>query len=308
VTGTSDALLDLRARIPPLVRFGTSSWNYPGWQGLVYHRKYPASGAVARMLGEYARYPLFSTVGIDSSYYRPLTAATWGSYAAQLPADFQCVSKAWLRVTVHTFTGHQDGGTAGQANPDFLNADLCINEVIGPALQGGGAHVGPLVFEFQAISRKAGITPTRFAELLDAFLGRLPPECRYGVELRNPEYYTDAYRAVLREHGASHVFNSWTRMPSIGEQLAAPDAVTAGFLVSRALLRPGRLYEDAVDAFAPYDRIQDENLEARGDLLALIRTALQARVPVFVIINNRLEGSAPLTIEALARALVQAGG
>lgn len=232
-SGTLDAL---RARLPSLVRFGTSSWNYPGWQGLVYHQKYPASGAVAKMLGEYARYPLFSTVGIDSSYYRPLSTATWGSYAAQLPADFPCVSKVWLRVTVHTFTGHQDGGRAGEVNPDFLNADLCINEVIGPALAGGGLHVGPFVFEFQAIAKKAGIAPERFAELLDRFLEQLPAECRYGVELRNAEYYTEAYRAVLREHGVTHVFNSWTRMPSIGEQLAVPDAVTAGFIVSLSLI------------------------------------------------------------------------
>ena len=27
----------LARRIPPLVRFGASSWNYPGWRGLVYH-------------------------------------------------------------------------------------------------------------------------------------------------------------------------------------------------------------------------------------------------------------------------------
>ena len=298
----------IRARIPPLVRFGTSSWNYPGWQGLVYHRKYPTSGAIARMLGEYARYPLFSTVGIDSSYYRPLSAATWRSYAGELPADFPCVSKVWLRVTVHTFTGHQDGGKPGAPNPDFLNADLFINEVLGPALEGGGGHAGPFVFEFQAIAKSARIAPARFAELLDGFLARLPADASYGVELRNPEYYTDAYRAVLREHRVGHVFNSWTRMPSIGEQLAAPDAITAGFVVSRALLRPGRLYEDAVDAFSPYDRIREEIPEVRTDLLDLVRTAIQARVPVFVVVNNRLEGSAPLTIEALARALAGSDG
>ena len=37
----------LAARIPPLVRFGTSTWNYPGWRGLVYHRDYGPKGAAA---------------------------------------------------------------------------------------------------------------------------------------------------------------------------------------------------------------------------------------------------------------------
>ena len=30
----------LARRIPPLVHFGASSWNYPGWTGMVYHRLY----------------------------------------------------------------------------------------------------------------------------------------------------------------------------------------------------------------------------------------------------------------------------
>src|ERR1700737_3736853 len=63
----------LRHRIPPLVRFGTSTWNYPGWRGLVYHQDYGPKGAAARMLREYAAFPLFGTVGVDSSSYGPPT-------------------------------------------------------------------------------------------------------------------------------------------------------------------------------------------------------------------------------------------
>src|SRR4051794_30636414 len=59
----------LAARLPAGIRFGTSSWNYPGWGGLVYHREYEGRGASAKMLREYAEFPLFRTVGIDSSFY-----------------------------------------------------------------------------------------------------------------------------------------------------------------------------------------------------------------------------------------------
>ena len=55
------------------MRFGGSSWNYPGWRGLVYHRDYEGKGASTRMLEEYAAFPLFRTVGIDSSFYAPPT-------------------------------------------------------------------------------------------------------------------------------------------------------------------------------------------------------------------------------------------
>ena len=71
----------LARRIPPLVRFGGSSWNYPGWSGLVYHRAYEGKGAPARMLEEYSRFPLFRTVGIDSSFYGPPTDEVLRSYA-----------------------------------------------------------------------------------------------------------------------------------------------------------------------------------------------------------------------------------
>ena len=161
-----EELRQLRESISELVHFGTSSWNYPGWQGLVYHRKYPKSGAVTKMLTEYAEFPLFGTVGIDASFYRPLSANTYRGYREALPPGFKCVQKVWNRITIHTFTGHQDGGAAGEKNPDFLNADRCINEVIGPALEHFREDLGPFVFEVQTIARREQIDPAKFADIL----------------------------------------------------------------------------------------------------------------------------------------------
>jgi MinD superfamily P-loop ATPase len=81
--------------------------------------------------------------------------------------------------------------------------------------------------------------------------------------------------------------------------------ITADFIVSRALLRPGRLYADAVKAFSPYDRIRDPNPELRSDLVRLARTAERLRIPAWLIVNNRAEGSAPHTIAALAQVLAE---
>jgi uncharacterized protein YecE (DUF72 family) len=293
----------LAAAIPPGVRFGTSSWNYPGWRGLVYHRDYPASGAVAEMLGEYARFPLFGTVGIDSSFYGPLTDKTLRSYAAVLPPGYPALSKVWDRITVHTFAKAREKVRAGQPNPDFLNVDLFLEEVWGPLRDHFAEHTGPLIFEFQAIAREDKVSPLEFAERLDRFFGGLPREGRYAVEIRNPEFLTPAYFAVLRGHDVAHVFSSWTRMPSIGMQLDLPASVTAPFLVGRALLRPGRYYADAVDAFAPYDQIRDPNPELRGDLVRLVETAEKLRIPAYLLVNNRAEGSAPKTIAAVAAML-----
>lgn len=302
---TAEELARLRAALPGGVHFGTSSWNYPGWQGLVYHRKYPKTGASGKMLAEYAEWPLFSTVGIDASFYNPLSPKTLTEYAATLPKGFRCVSKVWDRITVRTHSKLRDKTHGGQPNPDFLNPELFIEAVLEPCLAHFQDHLGPFVFEFQAIQKKEKVTPQGFADLLDRFFSALPRSAPYAVEVRNEEYLTPAYFAVLREHGVGHCFNSWTRMPSIGEQLDLPGAIGAPFIVARALLRPGRYYAAAVDAFQPYDRIRDQNPELRADLVRLVETAVKARIPAYVLVNNRAEGSAPLTIAAVARLLAE---
>jgi uncharacterized protein YecE (DUF72 family) len=293
----------LAARIPPSVRFGTSTWNYPGWRGLVYHRDYGPKGAAARMLEEYAAFPLFKTAGIDSSFYGPPTEAVLRSYAEHSPPGFPFVSKVWSQLTIHTFTKAQDPAKAGKVNPDFLNAELFMEEVYQPYQRNFAEHSGPFVFEFQTIAKSSRIGPERFAGRLDEFFSALPRDAQYGVEIRNEEFLTPMYFAVLREHGVAHVLNSWTRMPPIGHQLDLPGSITAPFILARALLRPGRSYNEAVDAFAPYDRIREPNLKLRRDLARLVETAVKLRIPAYLLVNNRTEGSAPLTIAAVAEML-----
>jgi uncharacterized protein YecE (DUF72 family) len=293
----------LRERIPPSIRFGTSTWNYPGWRGLVYHEDYGPKGAAAKMLREYAAFPLFGTVGVDSSFYGPPTEAVLRSYAEQLPPGFPCLSKVWSQITVHTFTKAQDPDRAGKVNPDFLNPDLFIEEIYEPYQRHFSTNTGPFVFEFQTIAKSSRIGAQRFADRLDEFLSALPRDGQYAVEIRNDDFLTPMYFAVLREHGVAHVFNSWTRMPPIGHQLDLPGSIPASFIVARALLRPGRTYNEAVDAFAPYDRIREPNPKLRRDLVRLVQAAVNLRIPAYLLVNNRTEGSAPLTIAAIAEML-----
>jgi uncharacterized protein YecE (DUF72 family) len=131
------------------------------------------------------------------------------------------------------------------------------------------------------------------------FLATLPTGWRYSVEVRNEEFLVPAYFDVLRKHGVAHVFNSWTRMPPLHKQVEIADAYTSGFSVVRALLRTGRTYEQAVKLFAPYDRVQDENPGAREAMRKVVERARKRREPAYLFINNRLEGNAPVTIQAV---------
>lgn len=286
-------VMDLAHGLPPNVRFGTSTWTYDGWFGDVYHRRYRGAQP-AKRLEEYVRYPLFRTVGIDSAFYDPPSEEELAAYARALPPGFPCVSKVWDRITAKR-------GLAETRNPDFLNAQIFKDAVLTPYDRVFRDHAGCFVFEFQAMRGKDLPDPLEWADQLDAFLTELPRDFRYAVELRNPELLTDLHGEVLKRYGVAHVFNSWTEMPPIGDQIDITWTLPADFTVARALLKPGRRYADAVKQFQPYDRVQEPNPKLRQDLLRLVQAAQRRRIEAFILANNRAEGNAPGTIKAVAK-------
>jgi len=301
-------VVSLARQIPPTIRFGTSTWTYDGWFGDVYHRRYRGPQPASR-LEEYSRYPLFRTVGIDSAFYDPPSEDELASYARALPPGFPCVSKAWDRITAKRLG--QDApqpGLAGMRNPDFLNAALFKDSVLGPYSRVFRDHAGCFVFEFQAMRGKDLPDPLQWADQLDDFLQQLPRDFRYAAELRNPELLTGVHGDVLKRHGVAHVFNSWTEMPPIGEQVELGWTFSANFTVARALLKPGRRYSDAVKQFQPYDRVQEPLPDLRHNLVRLVSEAHRRRVDAFILANNRAEGNAPGTIRAVARMWAESEG
>jgi len=301
-------VVSLARQIPPTIRFGTSTWTYDGWFGDVYHRRYRGPQPASR-LEEYSRYPLFRTVGIDSAFYDPPSEDELASYARALPSGFPCVSKVWDRITAKRLG--QDApqpGLAGMRNPDFLNAALFKDSVLDPYSRVFRDHAGCFVFEFQAMRGKDLPDPLQWADQLDDFLQELPRGFRYAVELRNPELLTGVHGEVLKRHGVAHVFNSWTEMPPIGEQIDLGWTFPTSFTVARALLKPGRRYSDAVKQFQPYDRVQEPLPDLRHDLVRLVSEAHRRRVEAFILANNRAEGNAPGTIRAVARMWAESEG
>src|SRR5216117_3982136 len=291
----------LAQHVPSTIRFGTSTWTYDGWTGDIYHRRYRGPQP-AKRLEEYARYPLFRTVGIDSAFYDPPSEEELAAYARALPPGFPCVSKVWDRITAKRLG--QDApqpGLAGMRNPDFLNAARFKDSVLGPYARVFRDHAGCFVFEFQSMRGKDLPDPLQWADQLDDFLKELPRDFRYAVELRSEELLTPIHGEVLKRHGVAHVFNSWTEMPAIGEQLDLGWTFPAEFTVARALLKPGRRYADAVKQFQPYDRVQEPLPALRVDLVRLVSEAQRRRVEAFILANNRAEGNAPGTIRAVAR-------
>jgi uncharacterized protein YecE (DUF72 family) len=288
------------------IRFGTSSWAYEGWQGMVYHRAYPKTRFSADTLAEYARYAvngelLFRTVGIDHSFYRPAGAKQLAHYAEQVPEDFRFCSKVWEELTIPAYAKlPRFGSKAGKANPRFLDVSAFQDLVLAPAREGLGPKLGPFIFEFQ----RWGMEPVSFLDALDGFLGKLPAGPEYATEVRNPALLGPRYRDMLKAHGVAHVYNHWTSMPPLSDQhRLLENTFTATFVVVRLLTPLGLAYEKAVERYKPYDRIVAEQPRMRQDTVALIQQALAAGTSPYVLVNNRAEGCAPLTVQALTAGL-----
>lgn len=286
------------------VFLGTSSWKYEGWLGQIYSRdrylvrgKFSEKRFQAECLNEYAA--TFPIVCGDFTFYQFPSEAYWKRLFASGPATLKYAFKAPEEITVKMFPIHpRYGARAGDRNSSFLDALLFQNAFL-DLLEPYRERIAVLVFEFGAFPKQCYRDAIQFVEELDPFLAALPPAFRYAIEIRNQDFLTAGYFACLRRHRVAHVFNAWTRMPELREQIELPDVYTADFTVARALLRRGRPYEEAVAKFAPYKEVQDPNPEVRQALRLLISRARKRNEPSYIFVNNRLEGNAPQTIEAI---------
>ncbi len=297
------------ALLPKNIYFGTSTWTYPGWKNIIYHREYKSEREFnRRSLEEYAKFPWFRSVGIDSTFYAPPKESLLREYASQLPEDFLWVSKVWERVTVPKYPKHpRYGKSSGLMNEDFLNPMLFIDSVLKPYRdEEVRKHSGPFVFQFGHIQKDL-LSADEFFKKLEGFLSAVPKEFQYAIEVRNSEFLNSDYFSVLNTQGATHCFNHWTSMPSLKAQMkaaASAGGLSAPFYVARILTPRGISYEQAVELFAPYDRLQRPNPEMREDVVRLAQRAIETKRSAFVIVNNRAEGHAPMTINDIGRRVV----
>lgn len=305
------------ARLAPKLRtlaeqgvyFGTSSWKYEGWVGSIYRAdRYQTRGKFSQKkfdtecLAEYAE--VFPVVCGDFAFYQFPSPDYWRRLFEGTPASLGFAFKVPEDITVARWPGHARYGTrAGQVNTHFLDATV-FRKLFAAPLEPYAERVCALIFEFGTFAKSTFPTPAAFLERLDPFLAALPPGFRHSVEIRNPDYLGPEYFGVLASHNVAHVLNAWTRMPELGRQIALPGVDTADFSVVRALLKRGQAYEQAVSKYEPYRELQEADPGTRDAMVEIAGQGRTRRKPTFLFVNNRLEGHAPTTIEAVADRLL----
>lgn len=292
---------DVRAlgeRLSRRVHLGTSSWAFAGWRGCVYAADAPQRHLSRYGLAAYSQHPLLRTVGVDRTFYAPIPAQEFSDYAEQVPDGFRFLVKAWGEVTSPTLPGRTG------LNPNHLDADCALDHCVGPATEGLGDKLGPMLFQFPPQGGPITRKPDAFADRLHGFLEALPKGPRYVVELRDDKLFTERYVEALRAAGAHHGYVAHPRMPPLQHQREL--APLSGPTTVRWMLHQGFAYEQAKERYQPFDALVDKDPGTRAEIAGMAKEAIALDVDMVVVVNNKAEGSSPLSVLELARAIVQA--
>ncbi|HEY2022797.1 DUF72 domain-containing protein [Paraburkholderia sp.] len=306
----SPELLELAAQLPPHVHLGTSTWSFPGWNGIVYGDDYSNSKLSREGLTAYGAHPLLKTVSIDRSFYQALTVTDYLRYAQQVPGHFRFIVKAPMTITGATVRAER--GEPVSLNPCFLNAQMAIDDFVTPCVEGLGAKAGALVFQFSPLPDQMLAQPAALIERLGEFfaaLPALPDGCCYAVEIRDASLLTPRFIRMLKSAGVRYCVGIHARMPDPLRQAAALallDGEPAGPLIVRWSLHGGFKYEQAKAKYEPFNRLVDEDPATRASLAELAARYALAGQPVMIAVNNKAEGSAPLSCVKLAQAIAEA--
>jgi uncharacterized protein YecE (DUF72 family) len=298
----------LAAALSPLIHLGTSTWSYPGWQGLVWAGRHSEATLSRTGLPAYSAHPLLRAVGIDRGFYKPLAAAEFERHAAQVPAHFRFTVKAPSFVT-DALVRNEDG-RGQQANTVFLDPTLAMREFIEPAAEGLGGKIGALVFQLSPLPPPLLARMPEQLDRLHRLLAALPrlPSGVVAVEVRDAAWLSPEFAALLRDTGATYCLGLHPKLPPLDEQLPLLRALWPGPLVVRWNLN--RLhgafgYEAAERKYGEFGTMLDTDPDTRTGLARVIRGTARGGQPVVVTISNKAEGSAPLSVRALARAVAE---
>ena len=309
-------------KMPRGIYLGTSSWNFPGWRGIVWSGSSALTQLSQQGLTAYALHPIFKTVGIDRGFYRPLPSKAYHDYAAQVPESFRFLVKA-PQIVCDSVLRDRMGRPTG-ANPDYLNVARAMDEFVHPAIEGLGTKAGVLVFELSSMPRNAlydksaqYVAIDAMADFFSQIKSKMPTQSvTAAVEMRTRTLLTPRWVKAMATSGVRPVISLHPTMPNVMRQtdmLRLYDApgvtegewLAAGDIVVRWSLAADGTYAGLKEDWAPFDRIRREDIVSREGIVWLLKLAARSGVRAFVVANNKAEGCAPLTMRAIAESLTQ---
>lgn len=194
-------------------RVGTSAFTAAGWETAFY----PAGMKPAEYLAYYAT--KFTTVEVDSTFYRTPSVATVNGWARKVPDGFLLAAKI----------------------PQLITHEKCLKDCdedlkyFLETMDLMGGKLGPLLFQFGYFNKKAFKSGKEFLARLEPFLKKLPKGYKFALEIRNKQWLTAEFFDLLREHKVAYALIDQAWMPRPNEIFEKSDPITADFTYIRLL-------------------------------------------------------------------------
>jgi uncharacterized protein YecE (DUF72 family) len=262
----------------PRLHLGTSSFSDESWIGPFY----PLGTKPADMLPYYAT--RYSTVEVDSTYYRAPSLSMCQRWHGVTPAGFRFSLKVPSEIT------HKKALSGAEKDwEDFRRA----TDALGPKL-------AYLVLQFPYWNLKSAIPNVgEFIRRLDAFLKTSKSSCPLVVETRNPKWLGKDLLDFLGAHQLILALQDQQWMPR-PKQLW--DRWGAALKTGRDVyIRMLGERENIEKLTSTWDKIVVDRSPQIAEWLPIVQKFLEQEQEVSMYFNNHFEGHAPESIEKLKR-------
>lgn len=282
------------------IRFGTCSWKYESWKGIIYPEKEKFN-----YLEEYSNH--FKTVEIDQwfwSLYNPSKVVlpqnkTVLEYKNSVAKDFLFTIKVPNSITLTHFYQKNKSDELVK-NPYFLSLDIYqqfINSI--EPLKG---NIACLIFQFEYLNKNKMASQSLFQNLIHEFVSKTTnTNFPIGIEIRNPNYLNKNYFEFLEQLKIIPVMLEGYYMPSVIETCNKYLMLNNGSLVFR-LHGPDR---GGIEKLSNenWNQVYIDRTVELEKLSKLFKELLSRKIDLFINVNNHFEGSAPITIQKLKKIL-----
>jgi uncharacterized protein YecE (DUF72 family) len=126
----------------------------------------------------------FHSVEVDSTFYGCPTARTVSNWAARTPEGFI------FSVQVPQVITHEKA---------LVDCDAEFAEFV-ETMSTLGPKVGPMVFQFPLLDKWKIKDRYDFTDRLIPFLGKLPADYKFAIEIRNKKWLDAEFADMLRQH------------------------------------------------------------------------------------------------------------
>lgn len=278
-----------------MLRFGTCSWKYDSWKGIIYPDKEKFN-----YLQEYAKH--FNTVEIDQwfwSLFEPKKVVLPDErivkeYRDSVPDDFMFTIKVPNAITLTHFY-NKNKTEELKPNPFFLSTD--VFEKFLETLKSIEKNIGVIMFQFEYHNKQKLSGLPEFIDRVESFVESLDKKFAYGIEIRNPNFLNKNYFNFLERNNLAMVFLQGYFMPPVWQLFNEHKENLTSTIVFR-LHGPDRSGIEKKTGRNWNQIVEPKNDELKK-VAEMINYLKAKKVDLYVNVNNHFEGSAPLTIRKL---------